>query len=336
MPYFTESPTRKYHRMLSFSAILAFCSLLISLLHGTAFISTQKMIHILLLHPDSDPATRSLLLTLRLPRTLAAFVTGGLLALAGSLMQVLLRNPLADPYILGISGGASLGALFAMLIGTPIITITIFSWAGSLFAIFCVWQLSFSRHTTTASSSLLLTGIAMASIFSAGISLIFILSPEKRLHGMLFWLMGDLSVTHLPFYETGMLLVGIFISRRYATEITLFIRGKEEAQALGIHPQQLSIKLYLLASLLTATAVTLAGCIGFIGLIIPHIVRLSTGYAFRHTLISTVLMGGSLLTLADTLGNTLFAPRAIPAGMIMTFIGVPIFLWLLRKNLNSH
>lgn len=279
----------------------------------------------------SHSLAHEIIFNIRLPRTCCAFVTGGLLALAGALMQVLLRNPLADPYVLGTSGGAAIATLLLLLYGVTGIELTLGAWAGSLVSILAVFALSQHKNRWNP-DHLILLGIALASGFSAIISLILLISPEHMLRGMLFWLVGDLSESHLPFLAMSILLIGLLFSTSLGSELNILIRGEKEAMALGINVRRLKIKLFLLSSIFTASAVTLAGCIGFIGLIVPHLFRLVFGYDHRLLLPGCALLGGTLLTIADTLSRTLFAPQQLPVGIVMVLIGIPIFLFLLQKK----
>ncbi|MEO8401811.1 MAG: iron ABC transporter permease [Gammaproteobacteria bacterium] len=308
--------------------ILALASILLSLFNGSTLITPHQMISAFAGH--SDALTHQIIFDLRMPRTLAAFVTGGLLALAGAMMQVLLRNPLADPYVLGISGGAAVASLLCILMGFSGFWLTGSAWVGSLLAIVLVFVLS-HRKNGWQHQSILLTGIALASGFSALISLILLTSTDTELRGMLFWLLGDLGYAHFPVFEGSVLGAGLLISLSLGKQLNLFVRGENEARSLGIHPSSLKIQIYLLSSLLTASAVTLAGCIGFVGLIVPHLFRLIWGSDHRYLLPGCVLLGGSLLTLADTGSRILFAPTQLPVGIVMTLLGIPIFLMLLRS-----
>jgi len=177
----------------------------------------------------------------------------------------------------------------------------------------------------------LLTGVALAGGCSAGISLILLISPDASLHSMLFWLSGDLNDAPLPYLGLLILCAGLLICMALAPGLNLLSRGTKQAQALGLPAQPLRVAIFLLSSLFTATAVTLAGCIGFIGLIIPHFTRILAGYDHRWVLPISMLLGGTLLTLADTLARTLIAPQQLPVGILMAMIGVPTFIWLLQR-----
>ena len=268
---------------------------------------------------------------LRLPRALAGFACGGLLALAGALMQVLLRNPLADPYILGISGGAGVGALFAIMIGLPVFGINGLAFAGALGAMFLVFGLAHGDGSWT-QPRLLLTGVIVAAGCGALIALMLAIAPDDRLRGMLFWLMGDLSQAGSAWSPLLALAVALALAMPFARELNLVARGLMQAQALGVAVDRLRYAIYLLASLATAAAVTTAGAIGFIGLVVPHLVRLASGNDQRLLLPASALAGGALLMLADTLARSLIAPQQLPVGVLTALIGVPVFLFLLSRQ----
>jgi iron complex transport system permease protein len=305
--------------------LLALTSLILALVKGSTSISIQQMFM-------THSLSHEIILSIRLPRTLTAFTTGGLLALAGSLMQVLLRNPLADPYVLGTSGGSAIASLLLMLCGITGAGLIIGTWIGSIFAILLVFVLA-HRKQYWHSEHLILIGIALASGFSAAISLILFISPDHTLRSMLFWLGGDLSDTSIPFLGMSILFVGCGFSILFSKDLNILIRGEQEALALGVNVSRLKIILFLFTSLFTASAVSMAGCIGFVGLITPHLFRLLFGYDHRFLLPGSILLGGTLLTLADTLSRILFAPQEIPIGIVMALIGIPVFLFLLQKKI---
>jgi iron complex transport system permease protein len=268
---------------------------------------------------------------LRLPRALAGLACGGLLALAGALMQVLLRNPLADPYVLGISGGASVGALSALMFGLPVLVLHAGAFVGALAAMLLVFGLAHGDGSWT-QTRLLLTGVIVAAGCGAVVALILALAPEAALRGMLFWLMGDLSRTPSPGPALAVLVSGLLCVLPFARDLNLMARGEVAALSLGVPVARLRKLIFLLASLLTAVAVNLAGSIGFIGLVVPHLVRLALGNDQRLLLPASMLAGGALLVAADTLARTVIAPEQLPVGVLTALIGVPAFLFLLSRQ----
>jgi iron complex transport system permease protein len=275
--------------------------------------------------------TRALILDLRLPRALTAFSVGGLLAIAGVLMQVLLRNPLADPYILGSSGGAAVAALFAMILGLSSIVIDIAAFGGAMAATLLVFSIAHGTGSW-APARLLLTGVVLAAGFSAATTLLLALSPEQNLRGMLFWLMGDLSFAYEPervFWLMLVLAVGATLSARH---LNVLSRGELQAAIVGMPVIGFRYIVFAAASLATALSVTTVGVIGFIGLVVPHLVRLVAGSDHRIVVPASALAGGSLLVIADTLARTIMAPRQLPVGALTAAIGVPLFLILMSRS----
>ena len=273
--------------------------------------------------------------SLRLPRALAGFACGGLLALAGALLQVLLRNPLADPYILGISGGAGVGAMLAILFGLSAAGINGFAFLGALGAMVVVFGLAHGDGSWT-QTRLLLTGVIVAAGCGAVVALMLSIAPEHKLRGMLFWVMGDLSQTNDPGLALVILAAALLVSLPFARELNLLARGADTAQTLGVAVVRLRRGVFIVASLATAAAVTHAGSIGFIGLIVPHLVRLATGNDQRLLLPASALAGGSLLVIADTLARTVVAPQQLPVGVLTALIGVPVFLFLLTRDAKAR
>lgn len=268
---------------------------------------------------------------LRLPRAVATFACGGLLALAGGLMQVLLRNPLADPYILGISGGAAVGALAAITAGAAALWIDVGAFAGALTAMLLVFGLAHGDGSWT-QTRLLLTGVIVAAGCGAAVTLMLALAPETRVQSMLFWLMGDASGAARPWPALAVLGVGLVLVAPHARDLNVLTRGELNARALGVRVDRLRRALYLFASLFTAVAVTLVGSVGFVGLIVPHLVRLALGNDQRLLLPAAALAGGILLTVADTAARTVMAPVQLPVGVLTALIGVPVFLFLLARH----
>ena len=312
--------------------LLAAGCLLFSLLSGSVDTGPKALMAIL--SGQGEESLRQIVLELRWPRAAAAFVTGGMLALAGALMQVLLRNPLADPYVLGISGGAATGALLSMLLGLGGWWLQGSAFTGALLSMLLVFGLA---HGSGAWSShrLLLTGVVVAAGWGAVIAFLLAISPERGLRGMLFWLMGDLSRASLPVIAAAVLVAGLVTALAIGRSLNLMTRGGLAAQSLGVPVQTLRTVIYLLASVLTAFAVTLAGSVGFVGLIVPHLLRLAGVRDHRLLLPAAVLLGGSLLVTADMLARTLLAPQQLPVGILTALVGVPLFLVLLYHSRNQ-
>jgi len=292
----------------------------------------------LLLRPGNSSASE-VIHHLRLPRALAAFAAGGLLAVAGALMQVLLRNPLADPFILGLSGGSAVGALGAMLLGLSAAFVDLGAFVGALVSILLVFAVAnrdFARVQASgavdSSPRLLLTGVVLAAGWSALITLILTLAPEAQLRGMLFWLMGDVSGADS--YATALfaLLAVLVIVYPVARELNVMLRGEALAQALGVPVARVRSIVYFAASLATALAVTTTGTVGFVGLIVPHALRIVIGNDQRVLLPACAISGGTLLLLADTVARVAIAPQQLPVGVITALVGVPTFMFLLLRN----
>ena len=291
------------------------------------------------LSSPGDSLTGEIVMRLRLPRALAAFAVGGLLAPAGAQMQVLLRNPLADPYVLGLSGGAAVGALGAMLAGLGAFAANLGAVGGALAAnllVFALARRDFMRRQAfgalDASPRLLLTGVIMAAGWGAVITLMLTLAPEARLRGMLFWLMGDLNGAES--WAPAMLVLAVALGATYpvARDLNVLLRGEALAHAFGVRVAPLRRTIYLVASVATALAVTTAGAIGFVGLVVPHALRLGLGNDQRMLLPASALAGGTLLLVADTAARSLLAPQQLPVGVITALVGVPVFMVLLMRN----
>ena len=313
--------------------ILSATSFILALSVGSINLSIEQISNALF--TSEADISQTIIWELRAPRAHIAFVTGGLLSLAGLLMQVLLRNPLADPYILGISSGSSVAALSAMAIGLSGYWISGSAFAGALISILLVFGLS-HRNGNWNPSRLLLTGVVIAAGWGAMINFILSTSPDKPLRGMLFWLMGDINnITPEP-ASFIVLIAGFIITMLIARQLNILSRGDLQAIALGVSVKPLRISLFLLASCLTAFAVIQAGSVGFIGLIVPHMLRLIIGSDHRILIPASVLLGGSLLLISDTLARTIIAPQQLPVGVITAFIGVPFFLYLLNKNFDRN
>jgi iron complex transport system permease protein len=259
---------------------------------------------------------------------LAAFGVGGLLALAGVLLQALYRNPLADPYVMGVSGGAAVGALLAMIAGAAALGIQGAAILGALGAVALVYALARGGGT----SGLLLTGVVIASASGALTSVLLVLAADTgRVRGMVFWLTGDLGWALSPWSSVVTAVVAAGLALLVARPLNVLSAGELRARSVGLRIEVWRTALFIACATLTAIAVISAGSVGFVGLITPHAVRL----AFRtsdHRLVApaSVVLGGTILAAADLLARTLASPRQLPVGAIMALVGAPMFIILLR------
>jgi iron complex transport system permease protein len=310
-------------------AFLAVASLLAALSSGSADIGLAESIAALF--GDAPSQVRTLVLDLRLPRALTAFAVGGLLAVAGVLMQVLLRNPLAEPYILGTSGGAAVAALLAMMFGLSSFFIDTAAFGGAMGATLLVFSIAHGTGAWTP-ARLLLTGVVLAAGFGAATTLLLALSPDQQLRGMLFWLMGDLSFAYEPARPLALLIVLTIAATLAARNLNVLARGELQAAIVGLPVTGFRYLIFGAASLATSLAVTSVGVIGFIGLVVPHLMRLVAGSDHRIVVPASALAGGALLVVADTLARTMLAPRQLPVGALTAAIGVPLFLLLMSRS----
>jgi iron complex transport system permease protein len=300
-----------------------------SLLSGSVDLSFSDLMSYVL--GDLPDLQRQVFEDIRLPRTLAAFVTGAALALAGVLMQVLLRNPLADPYILGLSGGAAVGALASIMLGLGGWWLSSTAFVGALISVAVVFGIA-SRAGSWSTTHLLLTGVVVSAGWGALINLMLSTSASASVQGMLFWLMGDLSQSSVGPAQIGVLVVGAALAMRAARSLNVLVRGDLVAASLGVDIKRLRLSLFFGASLLTVIAVTTAGSVGFVGLVVPHMLRLIGARDHRVLIPFSLLTGGTFLVVADTLARTLLAPQQLPVGVITALIGVPSFIAILRST----
>ncbi|MBC7490623.1 MAG: iron ABC transporter permease [Glaciimonas sp.] len=277
--------------------------------------------------PGSMAAT---LLSLRLERALSGFVVGAMLALAGVMMQALLRNPLADPYVLGVSGGASVGAPGIMLFFSTAWMVDVAAFAGAIAVALLLFGLAYRDLRGGISDGqaplLLLTGMIVASGCGALVALMLSVAPDGRLRSMVFWVIGDLSSTQLGWLPWAVLSSVLIFAVRRARHINVMVLHAEAATTLGIHVGSLRKGLFFCAALLTACTVSSAGAIGFVGLIVPHACRFALGPDHRLLLPAATIVGGTFLVVADTFARTVLAPQQLPVGVITALIGVPAFL----------
>jgi len=278
-----------------------------------------------------EETAREIVWGLRAPRAFAAFAVGALLALAGALLQVLLRNPLADPYILGVSGGAAVGALGAMLVGLSGAAVHGAAFGGACLAAAALFAFSV-RFTGWNIHRVLLGGVGIAAGAGAMVSLILTLAPASQVHGMLFWLMGDLSGAEQPLAGWIVLAAALACSLALAPALDALVLGPLKARSLGVAVTRTQAIAFLVATAGTVASVMLAGSVGFVGLVVPHLLRLAGFSGHRALLPLAALAGGTLVVVADTLARTAAAPLEFPVGAITALVGVPMLLFLLTRS----
>jgi len=281
------------------------------------------------------PEERTIIFSIRIPRVIFAGIVGASLSLAGVVFQALLRNPLADPYILGVSGGAAVGAVIGILVGAGAVPFGIsgLAFAVSILTIVLVFGVARTRGEMP-SNTLLLAGVIVNSFFTAVIMFLISTSGLTELRSVMFWLMGDLSLAEgSEIMLTGLFLAaGFVVCFRYAKGLNLIVTGEETALQLGVDVEKTRKQLLVAASLVTAVAVSVSGTIGFVGLIIPHMMRMLLGSDHRLLLPASMLFGGAFLVAADTVARTVAAPSELPVGVITALCGAPYFIHLLRRK----
>lgn len=318
-------------------------ALLAALRFGSVDLDSAELLRALaaLLRGRHDDSLATTLLALRLPRAGTAMAVGGLLALSGALLQSLLRNPLADPYVLGVSGGASCAALLAIAAGAGAAAIALSAAGGALLALGLLFALAhralFARDVLLEpgrDSAILLTGVMIASLCAAILSLVLSLAPDGRLRTMVFWLLGDLGGATDPGLAVLALatwLVLWLVAQRDAPALNLMLGGDLQAYTQGVPTTRVRRRLIVVTAIATGLAVAMAGAVGFVGFVAPHLVRRVLGPDPRHVLPAASLLGAILVLLADTVGRCVAAPLQLPVGALMALIGVPVFVWQLQR-----
>jgi iron complex transport system permease protein len=321
-------------------ALLLVLVLLFSITMGSVRVPALHSIRILFqsilgLKATGNETERTIILSLRFPRAILAGLVGAGLSVSGATLQALLRNPLADPYILGVSSGAAVGAIIAILMGLSIHSfgLPLASFFGAILTVIVVFY--FGRQDGKIHpNTLLLAGVIIGSFLSALIMFFISVSQKEELRTIIFWLMGDFSFSSvrailviLPYISLGILV--LYLRSR---QLNLILAGEENAVQLGVDVERLKVFSYLFASLITAASVSVCGLIGFVGLIIPHSVRLVFGPDHRLLIPASALVGASFLIASDTFARTLLAPIELPVGVITAAFGGPFFIYLLRTR----
>ena len=274
--------------------------------------------------------------SVRLPRIVFAGIVGASLSLGGVVFQAILRNPLADPYILGISGGSALGAIIGIVIGASsfYLGVPLLAFVGALVTVFLVFIVAGGSRGPLLDNSLLLSGVVVNAFFSAAILFFLSIVNSMELHSITFWLMGDLSRASIReiCIAAFCLVIGFVLLYAQARKLNLFVQGEETALHLGVNVERTKQWLLVVTSLIISVAVSLAGIIGFVGIMVPHLMRLVFGSDHRLLLPVSALFGASFLIAADTIARVIFAPAELPVGVITALCGAPYFIFLLKRN----
>jgi iron complex transport system permease protein len=318
--------------------VLLVVAVLLGVRFGSVPISTAQVWAVLT--GGGDGPTRDIVLRLRLPRVLLALLVGGGLAIAGTTFQALLRNPLVEPYILGISGGASVGAVLMLALGWAVAgswVLPLAAFAGALLAIALVFRVATSTGRAMDVRVLLLAGVVIAAFFSACIAFILAVSPARTVQSAVLWIMGSLAAAtwRSVLLAAAYTLPATLLLVRLARPLNLMAIGEETAHHLGADVEGVKRLSLVTAALVTAAGVAVAGVIGFVGLVVPHALRLLVGSDHRALLPLSFLAGGVFLALADLAARLVLAPTEIPIGVITAFVGVPFFLVLLRRSVSG-
>lgn len=325
------------------SLILVFVFVMVAILSislGTADIGLIKILRGIF-GWVSDPVRgwtdtdRVIIFQVRLPRIILAGIVGATLSVSGVVFQAIFRNPLADPYILGISSGSAVGAILAIISGAGLsfLSIPAASFCGALLTIMLVLGIAGTGYRFQ-TNTLLLAGVIVGSFFSAIIMFLVSITQDERLHSIIFWLMGDLSLSKYNeiIIVTPFVIIGCLIIYLHAHPLNLIVTGEETALQLGVEVERVKRLLLITASLITGVVVSVSGVIGFVGLIVPHMMRMVFGSDHRLLLPVSGLFGLSFLVVADTIARIIIAPVELPVGVITAIFGAPFFIYLLRRK----
>lgn len=308
---------------------------ILSLSVGPAGIPIGKILS--LIHEGKGGVEYSIIFNIRLPRIILGFAIGGALSLAGVILQGMFRNPLVEPYTLGISGGAAVGVCLSIVLrlhdSLGLFSLPLFGFLGAVMVILLVYSLSIRRGILRI-QGLLLTGVMISFISSSLIMLIMSVSRTEELHGIVFWIMGSLEEPDWFLIKLALCIsiVGLGVSYLFCFDLNALSLGEEEALHLGVNIENIKRLLLIIASLLTGFSVSVAGIIGFVGLIVPHFVRMLVGPDHRILLISSFICGACFLIFCDTVARTIIAPTELPVGVITGILGGSLFVYALNKK----
>ncbi|MEK6304306.1 MAG: iron ABC transporter permease [Acidobacteriota bacterium] len=318
---------------LSVLALLVAVLIVLAIAIGSEHVSLDAIVKIMTGRASEvTPEERVIISGIRLPRVLMAVVVGAALSVAGAAYQALLRNPLADPYVLGVSTGGALGAIAATVFTESFqVSRPLAAFAGATLTIAVVYALGQSKQGGS-TERLILAGVIVNALLSSAVIFLVTAASGARQRSVLSWLIGDLSgESRLLPPVAAFVITGILIVCFNARSLNLMMTGEEEALALGVEVPRVKVAVYLAASLITGAAVAVSGVIGFVGLIIPHAIRLAGGSDNRLVVPASALAGGGFLLVADTVARTVIAPRELHIGVITALIGAPAFIYLLRR-----
>ncbi len=312
---------------------LVFISALLSIAIGEVKISLFDIPEIL---RNKNGLEYGILTKIRFPRIILAFAAGGALSLTGAILQGIFRNPLVEPYTLGISGGAALGVAFVIVTGTQIalgaITLPLGGFAGALLSVILVYTLSFRKGNVNI-NRMLLIGVMVSFVSSAAMMFMMSLTTAENIHSIIFWIMGSLDEPNTSLIRITLIaaISGLLISLLYSRSLNALRIGEEKARYLGINTKTAVRSLFVLASILTGICVSVTGVIGFVGLIIPHIIRMLLGSDYRFLLIGSFLGGSLFLIICDIMARTIIEPHELPIGVITGMLGGLVFIIMLSK-----
>ena len=312
-------------------AFLAVLGAFLSLTKGSSVITMSQIVE-LLLNPGMDPQSQ-IIWNIRMPRTIVGALVGINLSLSGAILQAIMRNPLADPHIIGISSGAGLAGVVIMILFPALeYLITPVAFVGAMLAAICIYILAWKNGIKPV--RIILAGVAVSAFLSAGISGLMIFYSD-RVHGALMWMVGGLAARSWP--HVSIILpyaaIGLVLALASASYLNILQLGDEMARGLGVNVEVTRIVMTAIAALLAASAVSVVGLLGFVGLVVPHAARLLIGSDYRFLLPAAALLGVAIVTLSDTFARVIFAPIELPVGIIMAFLGAPFFLFLLRREI---
>ena len=312
-------------------AFLAVLGAFLSLTKGSSVITMSQIVE-LLLNPGMDPQSQ-IIWNIRMPRTIVGALVGINLSLSGAILQAIMRNPLADPHIIGISSGAGLAGVVIMILFPALeYLITPVAFVGAMLAAICIYILAWKNGIKPV--RIILAGVAVSAFLSAGISGLMIFYSD-RVHGALMWMVGGLAARSWPHVSiiVPYAAIGLVLALASASYLNILQLGDEMARGLGVNVEVTRIVMTAIAALLAASAVSVVGLLGFVGLVVPHAARLLIGSDYRFLLPAAALLGVAIVTLSDTFARVIFAPIELPVGIIMAFLGAPFFLFLLRREI---